>query len=358
MFHNQPLVHRFGKALTDDLVSEEWRRAEFAVAWVRRSGTKYLSAPFRSFLKSGGTMQITVGVDIENTSHEGLGDLLALEKEGSIETFIHHNEADVTFHPKVYLLRNDDKARLIVGSNNLTKAGLFLNTEAGLQIDAPLTDPVITAARTALAAWRDPSSGFARRLDKTLLNDLLALGYIHPESDLRQRRKGSAQAKKKIKTAESALFKNQRVTGPEVRKAVVKAWNVAGTVLLLRVRRASENERRTQVQIPIKIVRTAFFTGITEVVSAHDARTHPLIEASARSSVNTIKAEIPEIATMGDPVLRLERTPNAIVYTAFDGASVLGTPIREALLHGFAMNPPSSFQTIADRSRATWWRFV
>jgi HKD family nuclease len=176
MFHNQPLVHRFGKALTDDLVSEEWGRAEFAVAWVRRSGTQHLAAPFRAFLKSGGTMQITVGVDIENTSHEGLKDLLALEYDGSIETFIHHNEAEVTFHPKVYLLRNEENARLIVGSNNLTGAGLFLNTEAGLQIDAPLSDPVITAARTALAAWRDPS-GLARRLDETLLGDLLALGY-------------------------------------------------------------------------------------------------------------------------------------------------------------------------------------
>lgn len=189
MFYNQPLVHRFGKALTDDLVGNTWQSAEFAVAWVPRSGTQHLAAPIREFLKSGGAMQITVGVDIENTSHEGLSDLLALENEGSIEIFIHHNEADVTFHPKVYLLRNDKAARLIVGSNNLTGAGLFLNTEAGLQIDAPLTDPAITAARTALAAWRDPSSGLARRLDKTLLGDLLTLGYIHPESELRQRRK-------------------------------------------------------------------------------------------------------------------------------------------------------------------------
>lgn len=357
MFYNQPLAHRFGKALTDDLVSDRWRRAEFAVAWVRRSGTQHLTAPFRRFLESGGAMQITVGVDIENTSHEGLGDLLALEQEGNIETFIHHNEAAVTFHPKVYLLRNDKDARLIVGSNNLTGAGLFLNTEAGLQIDAPLTDPVITAARTALAAWRDSSSGLARRLDKTLLGDLLALGYVHPESELSQRRKVST-AKSEKRPSESALFKFQRVTGPEVQKVVIKAWNIAGTVLLMRVRRASESARRTQVQIPLKVVKTAFFTGIAEIVSAQDARAHPLVKARARGSVNTIKAEIPEIATMADPVLRLERTTNAIIYTAFDASSVLGTPIYEALLNGFVMNPATTFQTVANRSRATWWRFV
>jgi hypothetical protein len=357
MFYNQPLVHRFGKTLTDDLVSNGWQRAEFAVAWVRRSGTQHLIAPFREFMKAGGSIQVTVGVDIENTSHEGLSDLLALEKDGCIETFIHHNEADVTFHPKVYLLRNDMNARLIVGSNNFTGAGLFLNTEAGLQIDAPLTDPVITAARTALAAWRDPSSGLARRLDKTLLCDLLSLGYILPESHLRQRRKSSVASEKK-RSAESALFKYQRVTAPDAQKSVIKARNVPGTVLLMRVRRASENERRTQVQLPIKVVRTAFFSGVAEIISAHDARVHPLVEASARGSVNTIKAEIPEIATMNDPVLRLERTPTGIFYTAFDAASVLGAPIREALLNGFDMKPCSTFQTIADRSRATWWRFV
>jgi len=311
MFYNQPLAHRFGKALADDLESGKWQRAEMAVAWVRRSGMRHVAVPFGKFLKSGGAAQVTVGVDIENTSHEGLSDLLALQSAGSIETYIHHNEAEVVFHPKVYLLRNDAEARLIVGSNNLTEAGLFLNTEAGLQIDAPLADPVITEARTALAAWRD-----------------------------------------------QALFKFQRVTRPEIRGVKVKTQKVAGTVLLMRVRRASESARRTQVQIPIRVVESKFFGGITHIVSAHDGRSHPLVQASARGSLNTIKLEIPEIEPMTDPVLRLERTANAIIYQAFDSVSVLGAPIRQALLNGFAMTPPATLQTPVDRSCATWWRFV
>lgn len=352
MFYNQPLAHRFGKALADDLESGQWQRIEMAVAWVRRSGTKHVASSFRKFLREGGVAQITVGVDIENTSHEGLSDLLSWRSAGEIETYIHHNEASVVFHPKVYLLRNDTQARLIVGSNNLTEAGLFLNTEAGLQLDAPLTDQVITDARTALAAWRDPASDLARRLDTTLLNDMLALGYIFPEEELRRRRKRSdAQSKKKRPPGSQALFKFQRVTRPGIPTASGRGTNIPGTVLLMRVRRS----RGTQVQIPFRVFETPFFAGFTKIVSAQDGHPRGLNPAGGR---NTLKVEMRETENMTDPVLRLERTATAILYEVFDSASVLGAPILRALVNGFAIDPPVTSQTIPDRTRATWWRFI
>jgi hypothetical protein len=359
MFYNQPLAHRFGTALAADVESEKWNHIEIAVAWARRSGTQYLEEPFERFLSRGGFAQITIGVDIENTSAEGLKDFLALEAIGSIETYIYHNEADTTFHPKVYLFRNDSDARLIVGSNNLTQAGLFLNTEAGLQLDALVNDPLIQDARTALAAWRDPSTGLAKRLDAILLSDLVRLGYVFPEQELRKRRKDSSdqsKAKRPVKT--QSLFKVQRYTAPAVRRAAGMAAQVPGTVLLMRVRRASETARRTQIQIPFRIVRTNFFSGVDALVSAHDGRTHPLVQASARGGLNTVKAEIPEIEPMADPVLRLERSTTSIIYQAFDAKSILGTPIRQALLNGFEMSPRMSFSSIQNLDRATWWRFI
>jgi len=359
MFYNQPLAHRFGTALASEIESEKWTRIEMAVAWVRRSGTRHLESSFKRFLGRGGFAQITVGVDIENTSEEGLKDLLSLQADGNIETYIHHNEAYTTFHPKVYLLRNDADAYLIVGSNNLTEAGLYVNTEAGLQLDAPLTDPLIRDARTALAAWRDPETGFAKRLDATLLDDLVRLGYVVSEIELGKRRKTNikkSQAKRPPKI--EALFGTQRYDAPVVGHALVPAAQVPGTVLLMRVRRASETARRTQIQIPIHVVRTSFFAGITTVVSDHDNRIHPLVQASARGGLNTIKTEIPEIKPMADPVLRLERTSTSIRYRAFDADSVLGTPIRQALLNGFSMTPQMSSSSIADIEKATWWRFI
>jgi len=359
MFYNQPLAHRFGKALSDDIESGRWNHLEFAVAWVRRSGTQHLGPSVQKFLRDGGVAQVTVGVDIENTSQEGLTDLLAWHSEGSLETFIYHNELDATFHPKVYLLRNDADARLIVGSNNLTEAGLYVNTEAGLQLDAPLDDPMISDARAALATWRDESTELVHRLDATLLNDLVTLGYVFPETELRQRRKVSSdRSQARRRTAAQALFKGIRITRPPVRGESPRTAHVPGTVLLMRVRRASEAERRNQIQIPIRVRQTDFFRGVRGLVSAHDARSHLFREAKARGGLNTIKIDIPEIEPMPDPVLRLERTPTAIIYRAYDGNSVLGKPIRQALLNGFAMSPPVTFKTIADQAKATWWRFI
>ena len=54
MFYNQPLAHRFGKALADDIESGLWDRLEFAVAWVRRSGTRHLGPSVQKFLRDGG----------------------------------------------------------------------------------------------------------------------------------------------------------------------------------------------------------------------------------------------------------------------------------------------------------------
>ena len=92
-------------------------------------------------------MRFVVGVDIENTTVEGLQDLLSLSTAGDCETTVYHNESSVIFHPKIYLFRNDQRARLIIGSNNITEAGLFTNTEVSLQIDAELPDNVIVEMR-------------------------------------------------------------------------------------------------------------------------------------------------------------------------------------------------------------------
>lgn len=168
--YNQALAHRFGVALVESLESGEWTSFDAAVAWVRRSGTRHLLPALRDFLDGGRLVRITVGIDIENTSKEGLEDLLSLTSAGDCKTFVYHNEASPVFHPKVYLFSNDKKARLIVGSNNITEAGLFTNTEMGLQIDVSVKDPVVADVRSALDSWQDESEGLARVLDEALLS--------------------------------------------------------------------------------------------------------------------------------------------------------------------------------------------
>jgi len=64
------------------------------------------------------------------------------------------------------------------------------------------------------------------------------------------------------------------------------------------------------------------------------------------------------LSQMNDPVLRLERTPDAITYRAFDANSIMGSQIRDALMMGFKLKPPATFSSISDLGRATWWRFI
>lgn len=356
-FYSQPLTHRFGTALRESLAEPDWQTFEAAVAWVRQSGTKHIDTAMKAFLDRGGSASFCVGLDFRNTSKEGLESLLGLERHGSAHVYVYHNETNVLYHPKVYLLSNTKRARLIVGSNNLTEAGLFRNTEAGLQLDAERKNPAIIQAMQALAAWRDTTSPFVRLLDKILLNDLVSKNYVFPEKALRQEQVTG----RKKRAKKERLFGSQEISVPPIPGGgdIVLLPGVVGTVLLMRVRRASETERRTQVQIPFRVVNTRFFGEDASVTSAYDGRVHTLRKAVARGVTNTIKLELPEIDSMDDPVVRFERKSTGIEYQVYDSGSTLGRPIMETLVRGRYMDPPATQLTLPTQPKnATWWRFV
>lgn len=358
--YNQPMAHRFGVSLIDHLRSGEWRTLEVAVAWVRRSGTRHVLPALEQFLRDGGSALFTVGIDVENTSEEGLADLLSLERVGSCSIHIYHNESpQEVFHPKIYLLSNASRARLIIGSNNFTAGGLFTNTEAGLQVDESILNPVVIDAQSALAAWRDPTSDLIRYLNAALLADLVRLGYVLPEAKLAERRKASGSTRGAASEGRRLFGRANREIPRIVNPGAPEATTAVGRVLLLRPRRASEKERRTQIQLPIRLVRTAFFDGVNEIESAHDGRKHRIISASARGSLNTLKVEVPEINEIDLPVMRLERGPDGITYQAYAEESKLGRPLMDALRNGRTLSPPATVLTTPRAPRsATWFRFV
>jgi len=76
-------------------------------------------------------VNITIGIDAGGTSVEGLVNLMdALENRGNIWIFRNANSS--TFHPKIYLFRNEELADLVIGSGNLTEGGLFTNYEGSI----------------------------------------------------------------------------------------------------------------------------------------------------------------------------------------------------------------------------------
>ena len=111
------------------------QRIIMCVAFLNESGLAILNdalAPVAA--------QTTILAGIRNgiTSAQGLRKSLQL---GCSTYAVDTGSRSVLFHPKVYLSRNDDEARLIVGSANLTLGGLTSNIEASLILTVSLEDP-------------------------------------------------------------------------------------------------------------------------------------------------------------------------------------------------------------------------
>lgn len=377
MFYNQPLAIRFGTELLRhvdqvDHIDPFWDTLDIAVAWVRASGMAYLSDRLANFLQQGGRLSIIVGIDLQNTTREGLQALLELERFGQCETFVYHNEAGSVLHPKLYLFRNEEEARLIVGSNNITESGLYVNVEAGLQVDTDVNATVISETLDALSSWKDTASRLAVRLDGDFLARLSHDGYVPDEAaaraELRReradrpRRAPALFASRRFaapagvrREAHPAARAGARAPRPAVAPVAAEARVPTGTVLLMRLRKASVTDRPTQTQIPFRVVDT-FFTGANQVRSTHSGEAHGIIEASARGNRNTIKLEIPEMRDFAQPVARFEKASEGIVYEAYDVGTPQGNQIMTSLEEG--RHDRTTQMTISDADRATWWRFI
>lgn len=369
MFYNQPLSIRFGTELLKHVdekngIEPFWDSLDVTVAWVRVSGVRHLEDNFTRFLAHGGKLSFTVGIDLLNTTKEGLKALLDLEVHGDCETYVYHNEAGSIFHPKIYLFRNAEEARLIVGSNNLTASGLFSNVEAGLRLDTELTNDVIENAVDAIASWRDTSTDLAIRLDEVILGKLQDNGYIKEEAETRPPPRKSKKLSDGSKTEK--LFGARTYSPPNQKKkpdeseppasaVAVQAdtpdADPTGTTILMRLRKA----RGTQTQIPFR-VSEKFFKGIVSVESAQSGTVHGLNPAKAHGNRNTIKLEIPELRDIEDPYARFEKTRNGVVYEVHDSGSAKGNQIKASLEEG--MRTGSTQTSISDISRATWWRYI
>jgi HKD family nuclease len=373
--YNQTVACRFGVELNDQLANEDWTRFDAAVAWVRRSGLRHLNSAIAAFLQRGGIIRLVVGIDIENTSSEGLEDLLALAHYGDIQTTIRHNEhPSDTFHPKVYLFSNDERARLIIGSNNLTESGLYTNTEAGLEVDAAVTDPVVVQMRAALDSWRDTTVNLSRMLDQPLLAALEEGGYIVSEEALQHRRATarSRQSRARVARTSAPLFGSKPQAPPSAaprptarrvplyqRRHSSAPQTGAGTVLLIRPRVA----RGTQMQFPIPLKNSPFLSPVSEIISDHDGVPRTISAARperARGAVNTFKMELRESEGMDDPVMRVWRADDGTVrYRVFDADSPQGRFIMQRLEEGRHTTPRETIVTKPRTpDRATWYRFI
>jgi HKD family nuclease len=189
-----------GSILREELRGRRWESFRAAIAWVKRSGVVLIQEDLHSFASRPGTdVRIAVGVDNGGSSLEGV-DLLWRLIQPRGQLYVNQDpigsEAP-TFHPKVFAFAGPTEARVVVGSSNLTRGGLFLNHEASIVLDLDLTVRSDEVVYRALVEVLDATSAVGpscRQVDAALLATLHGSGDLPAESTQRRASRGQRLA--------------------------------------------------------------------------------------------------------------------------------------------------------------------
>jgi HKD family nuclease len=129
-------------------------------------------------------IEFYLGVDDNGTSREALLELL--EKE--IDTYIYYNPTKRTraiYHPKLYIFNGEKANRILIGSSNLTRPGLFNNVETSLAIDFVSGDFQGEKLKRQIEEYffnfLDKSNQNIKKLDSNLIKYLTVNGLILDE---------------------------------------------------------------------------------------------------------------------------------------------------------------------------------
>ena len=320
-------------------------RVDIATAWARASGVGLLWNALVEMLERGGVMRAVVGLDRENTSFEGLEMLLKLP--GQVELWVRHNEASSIYHPKLYAFETATHARVYVGSNNLTRAGLSANEELSALLVEAKVGPLQTSVANYMSALVDISENLARRLDAALLKKLADGDYVLPEARLRGKsahaRSGRAKSEDlfgfkapKRRKIPSTLLAGPIDPGPthpspDWKRVFVKLRLSRGTQGQLPVPVAHELRRRlgeTEVDGPIPIILKN--SDVPRVISPTFAKRSP-------DRANTYKIEA--LKSEEDPVIKVELIGNQVLVEQFDTATPAGKAILRFILDGLHTDP-------------------
>ena len=121
-----------------------------AVAFVSSSGLTLLEQSILEALSNGGQIEMLVGLDFTTTEARALWKLNTWAKEHKTFYFYCLPLGGPTiYHPKMYLMSNLIHGSIIVGSSNLTAAGLSRNAEANIFIKDNAESEVFTDAQAS-----------------------------------------------------------------------------------------------------------------------------------------------------------------------------------------------------------------
>ncbi len=123
---NQPFQGQLGDIIKEEL-NLDYNSFTIFSAFAKNSGVLRLKDALQRFKESGGKIKAFIGIDLDGTSYEALLNLFTLCNDLYV---IHSENFATTYHSKIYLLENSNKAWCAIGSNNFTGGGLWTNFES------------------------------------------------------------------------------------------------------------------------------------------------------------------------------------------------------------------------------------
>lgn len=179
---------RLGEVLLREISSGRWSDLQAAVAYVKMSGVKQIGTALFAFA-SGGTVRMTIGIDQQGSSLEGVQTLWQVLGGGSGVLYVLNNPAtnpSPTFHPKLWLFSNATSALLVAGSGNLTGGGLFTNYEFGSVTELDLADgqdrSVFDRTKALLDDWANAAHPEVTEVSAASLQSMHTNGEMPSES--------------------------------------------------------------------------------------------------------------------------------------------------------------------------------
>ncbi|KAK0342217.1 hypothetical protein LTR94_023084 [Friedmanniomyces endolithicus] len=205
-----------------------------SVAFISESGVQQLEA---KLTPHAANTKVFAGIRNDITSHQGL---VALKSLASDLYIVDTGSRSVLFHPKLYFAKGDTRARMVIGSANLTLGGLNNNIEAGMLLDFDLTNAADKSAVEKIEAEFDKlAADFGANVlkinDVADLDALLATGRVIDEMAAAPPRPSSSagssggagdvipRIKLKVVPLRRALKKAKAAAKPKPTKAAKKA---------------------------------------------------------------------------------------------------------------------------------------
>ncbi|MBC8756025.1 phospholipase D family protein [Kordia sp. YSTF-M3] len=151
-------------------------------AFASEAGIYGLSGHINSAKKNFKNLTIIVGIDQGGTSKEALEEILSL----NIKSYIFYQEENPIFHPKFYLFEGPNDVKIILGSSNLTRTGLFTNIESSLLVEFNQTDKdglaLLSELKTYYKSLLNLSDPNIFKIDNKVINDFFLDGIVPDEA--------------------------------------------------------------------------------------------------------------------------------------------------------------------------------